>query len=531
MAIGYFLNLYPDELLGSAVARYRVHTMAGFDAHVNKELYGRGQMHTAIALPRGLINLHKLIEPFIGLSLEELVYKTTLFPYYTAFASKDFSALMLRKMLQQREGQQGRHRIGGWVPPITKVKVCESCINEDLLRFGESYWHRTHQLDCVHFCEIHAMPLIEAVVSIGTRKSICALTSQIVTRPYLPHLSERSRQRLFEISCLARQYLDGSITHDRAITRKSPPRAFRHLYGLGRFLNTTTIRKDFIDYFGDQCLEILGIPLTQDNKIDWLRETFSARWIPIKHVAIQLFHQEFVIPRCARIRSRDYVKEKIKLRAWKCRNPAAPHFGERVITDVHLTKNFEKRGGIVFRCSCGYQFYARAEKWNLSSDPIEIKVFEFGDLFVKTVRALKSSGMKNTDIAKRLHVTDGVLRPMLEPNYESRPTRRCIEAARLASRLLNASDVAKKRGNLANQLFDEELTKKIEEATRQLLMETPPKNATAKRIIDAAGISPESLFSAPYCLKAISAVQSHTETAEAFRRREAQLKLRSKVIP
>jgi hypothetical protein len=522
MAIGYFPNLYPDEILGSAVARYRVHTMASFDAHVNKELYGKGQLHTSIALPRGLIDLHELIEPFIGLSLEELVSRATLYPYYTAFANKDTKARILRKMLQQRQGQRGQHRIGGREPPIIRMKVCQSCISEDVVRFGESYWHRTHQLDCVHFCEKHITPLMEAVVPIGTRKALCALTPQVVTRPYLPYLSERSRQRLFEIASLARQYLDGSIIHDRTITRSSPPKAFRDLYALGRFLNTTNIRRDFIHFFGNQCLDILGIQLTQENKIDWIRDIFSSRWIPIKHVATQLFHHEFAIPRCALVRGKDHVQEKIKMRVWKCQNPAAPHFGQRVITNVHLTKDFERNGGVVFKCTCGYHFFIQSKSWNFYSEPTERKVFEFGDLFIKTVRELKLQGMRNIDIAKRLEVSDGVIRRMLEPGYDSRLTRKYgIEDARFASRLQSTKKIAEKRRDFAAEPFDEELAKKIEETAGLLLMQAPPKRATANRILEVAEISVERLFSRPYCLAALSALQYHTETAAAFRQREA----------
>ncbi len=520
MAIGYFPQFYPDELLCSAVARYHVHTMASCVAHVNKELYGRGQAHTSVALPRGLIDLHKLIEPFIGLSLKELVYRTTLYPYYTAFSNKEASARILRKMLQQREGQRGQHRIGGREPPISRIKVCQSCINEDVLRFGEAYWHRTHQLDCVHFCETHATPLMEAAVSVGVRKSICALTPQLMTRPYLPYLSERSRQRLFEFSCIARQYLNGTIIHDRAITRNSPPKAFRELYELGSFLNTTNIRRDVIQHFGEQCLEIIGIPLSQENKIDWIRDIFSARCIPIKHVATQLFYQDFVIPHCANVISKEYVQRKIQIRAWKCQNPAAPHFGQRVITNVHLTKDFKKNGGVVFKCGCGYQFYIRSKTWDFRSEPTARKVFEFGDLFVKTVRELHLQGVRIIDIEKRFHVTCGVIKRMLEPSYDSRPTRRCIEDARFASRLHMTKNMAEKKGDVADESFDGELAKKIEEAARLIFMQKPPKRLTAKRILEVAGISMQRLFNKPYCVKTLSAAQNSIETATDFRRRE-----------
>jgi len=521
MGIGYFPALYPDELLSSAVARYRIHTMASFDAHVNKELYGRPQFHTSAALPRGLKALHKLIEPFIGLSLKELVDQATLYPYYLALTNKEVSTRMLSKMLQKRAGQRGQHRIGGTEPSITRVKLCPYCLEEDITCFGEGYWHRTHQLGCVHFCDKHATELVEAIIPIGPRRSIPALTLQTQTRHYLPILSERSRQRLIEVSRLARQYLERSIIYDHSVSRNSPPKAFRNLYELGKHLNTAVIRRDYLNYFGEQSLEILNIPLNPNASLDYIRDIFNSRWTTTKRLAMELFHQEFVIPHSALVISRGYAQEKISSRAWKCQNPAAPHFGQPVITDVRLVKGFEKNGGIVFRCTCGYHFFIRSNTWNFRSEPTTKKVFEFGDIFIKTARDLASQGIRNSEIARRLKIAPNTVKNICDASYDLRLTRRHgIEEARFASRLKNTLYVAKKRGGLSDSSSDEAMAALIGEAAKKLLLKNPPTQATPSRILDLAGIGALRLFKKPYCLAAISAIQQHAETASAFRSRQ-----------
>lgn len=526
MAIGYFPRLYPDELLSSAVARYRVHTMVPYYAHANKELYGRPQFHTAIAMPRGLKDLHRLIEPFVGLSLEELITRTTLYPYYASLCNKETSTRMLSKMVQRRAGQCGQHRMGGTEPSITRVKLCPNCLTEDVNQFGEAYWHRTHQLSCVHFCDKHSTELLEAIIPTDSRKSVPALTSEIETRHYLPFLSERSRQRLIEIGRLAKEYMEQSIAYDLNISRKAPPKAFRNLYGMGKFLNTASIRKDYINYFGEQCLEILDIPLNQNAHLDYIREIFSRKWTPTKRVAVELFHREFVIPRSSYVRSRDFALEKISNRTWKCQNPAAPHFGQRVVSDVRLIKGFEKNGGIIFRCTCGYQFYIRSSKWNFRSEPVGARVFEFGDLFVETVRNLADQGVRNPDIARRLNTTSRIVKTMLDENYHLRLTRRYgIKEASFASRLKNSLYVAQKRG-LIDTTSDAAFTELINNAAKKLLAHSPPKRVTASDLLEMAGISATRLCSAPYCVAAISAVQSLTETASAFRARQANARCR-----
>ena len=521
MGIGYFPALYPDELLSSAVARYRIHTMASFDAHVNKELYGRPQFHTSTALPRGLRALHQLIEPFIGLSLDELVNHATLYPYYFSLTNREVSTRILSKMLQRRAGQRGQHRIGGTEPSVTRMKLCPGCLDEDIAYFGEGYWHRKHQISCVHFCEKHATELIEAIIPNGPRKSVPALTPQLAARRYLPILTERTRQRLIEVSRLASQYLDQSIIYDLTVSRKSPPKAFRDLYELGQHLHTANIRRDYLNYFGEQSLEILEIPLNPNAHLDYIRDIFNRRWTTTKRLAMELFHQDFVIPRSAHVISRRYAQEKLINRTWKCQNPAAPHFGQRVITDVRLVKGFEKNRGIVFRCTCGYHFYIRSNTWNFRSEPTVKKVFEFGDIFIKTVRELASQGVRNSEIAKRLNISSNIVKNICDPSYDLRLTRRHgIEEARIASRLKSTQYVAKKRGNLIDSSSDEAMAASIDEVAKKLLTQIPPMQATASRILELAGIDMLRLFNQPYCLAAISAVQRHTETASKFRIRQ-----------
>ncbi|AWL03035.1 hypothetical protein DIR46_00190 [Massilia oculi] len=174
-------------------------------------------------------------------------------------------------MLQKRAGQLGNHRIGGTEPSVTRMKLCPACLDEDIAHFGEGYWHRKHQISCVHFCEEHATELIEAIIPNGPRKSIPALTPLLAARPYLPILTERTRQRLIEVSRLASQYLEQSIVYDLTVSRKLPPKAFRDLYELGQHLHTANIRRDYLNYFWEQSLEILEIPRNSNAHLDYIR--------------------------------------------------------------------------------------------------------------------------------------------------------------------------------------------------------------------------------------------------------------------
>lgn len=68
-----------------------------------------------------------------------------------------------------QKGKDGKER---------HLRFCPICVSEDRERFGESYWHRLHQLQGMNCCNIHKCRLIDSSVIISGKDSPKLVTAE-----------------------------------------------------------------------------------------------------------------------------------------------------------------------------------------------------------------------------------------------------------------------------------------------------------------------------------------------------------------
>ena len=175
-----FPVLYPDELVYSWLARYYIHT--GYLAYtfVAEELF------TSKSVRPNLEFLNSYTQEVVEwiektTSMDELVLEHTMFPYYGRFLPKvrkikAFEALKsmrgnyhnLLPMPQTKDGH------------IRKLKYCPLCAADDREKYGETYWHRSHQMIGITVCPIHKCRLIAGGVEISGKASPSLVTAEEV---------------------------------------------------------------------------------------------------------------------------------------------------------------------------------------------------------------------------------------------------------------------------------------------------------------------------------------------------------------
>lgn len=162
--IGFIPEIYPDELIYSWFCRYLVHS--GYSA--NK-----------MALSDLLLNRHcNPSKEFIGhlnpemeqiikkmYPIERLVLEHTMFPQYARF----IDGQKKREALYHLEHEFcDAHHLFSILPRSggdQYLKYCPLCMAEDRKRYGETYWHRQHQLRSLRVCVKHKCRLENSPVS------------------------------------------------------------------------------------------------------------------------------------------------------------------------------------------------------------------------------------------------------------------------------------------------------------------------------------------------------------------------------
>ena len=167
--IGFMPEIYPDELLYSMFARY--YERSGYMAYIfaAEDLFESRWVRPDIEF------LNSYTQDAYGiitknLPLYEVIMKHTMFPYYGRLLDKErrnkaFSALV---------NMQGGYRNLLAIPKTNKaryLRCCPLCVSEDRQKYGETYWHRIHQMQSVDICPIHFCVLQNTDIAIGSTTS------------------------------------------------------------------------------------------------------------------------------------------------------------------------------------------------------------------------------------------------------------------------------------------------------------------------------------------------------------------------
>lgn len=163
-----FPDFYPDELVYSVLARY--YTQSGYMRYTfaAEDLF---QAKTVRPDP-DFVNLYTsyTLEMLTRkMSMEDVILKHTMFPYYGRFLNKErrnqaFQALVkmqgnYHNLLPMQKSKDGRKRY---------LRYCPVCVKEDREKYGETYWHRIHQMIGIEVCPRHGCHLVDAAcVSVG----------------------------------------------------------------------------------------------------------------------------------------------------------------------------------------------------------------------------------------------------------------------------------------------------------------------------------------------------------------------------
>ncbi len=174
--INCFPKLYRDELLYSAISRYR--RMCGL---MNKEAISRDFIYKEnkifpILFP---FRLNKITDNFpIGSKItgEKLLYEHTMYPFYTKLLSKEVKSEIKENMLNKYDVNIFlKLGTGNLIKQSNYLKYCPLCTKFDSDVLGESYWRREHQFVGVLFCNEHKVQLQESEVICSSinREYVC----------------------------------------------------------------------------------------------------------------------------------------------------------------------------------------------------------------------------------------------------------------------------------------------------------------------------------------------------------------------
>jgi hypothetical protein len=265
--IGFFPDPYPDELLYSACARYAERVKYPTTQSSLTVLLGGRGLSAIVDLPGRLDYFVSILPSGNRYSAEGIINQNTLLPFYEPFLPSDRAKLIRHEMKDSSKDNNIRSRAGTTIKQVKMpeyLRFCPLCVENDKKEYGETYWHRLHQLPGVLVCPEHLYFLenssLEWKRGIGSR-FYSAEDYTFQTKPRILKQSNNDRQVLIKLAQNARLSLSQKhISIENEVIRD---RYYNQLlknelaYYNGRIRNSKLF-KTFQNFYSLTLLESLG---------------------------------------------------------------------------------------------------------------------------------------------------------------------------------------------------------------------------------------------------------------------------------
>lgn len=399
--LAYFPALYPDELLYSILARLCRH-MGNVDRmKFMDSLFKRRNSVTSMLFPTHLKHLVEQISPERGITINYLIEKHSLYPYYMSF-----EPLHVRSQIMQSINDDShvspQLTLGVAASRVKNpriLKFCPQCNEEMLQSYGELYWLRVHQLPGVLVCPDHGGALIDSTVdgSTGGRHGFVAATPSncIASDKSFDFVATKNEAACFrEIAISSKSLISFPRYKDELSDWTSFYRHRAMRSGLAHSLvkvKMQMIQTLIAECYGDNLPHFIqgieSMKVLQDSVAVLFRKRMSSSH-PLWHILLSNFldKQPDVFP--------------FGVGPWICHNPLADHVGTAVINYYTVHRNHGHCVGM-FLCKCGY-CYTKSLPDNTGS--VFTRISSYGPLLEPALRRYLLEGISLREMARRLNL-------------------------------------------------------------------------------------------------------------------------------
>ncbi|MDJ0632624.1 MAG: TnsD family transposase [Xenococcaceae cyanobacterium MO_188.B29] len=411
--LGFFPTLYPGELLYSGIARYQIRSGNLSPKSNIEELFNSRTITATADLPCGLDNLVQNLPSYSSITVESLIQNHTLYPFYAPFLPPKRAREIKESMKSARGGNI--HTLAGIMASSIYTpqyfRFCPDCLQQDLNKYGETYWYRLHQIQGVIFCPVHKIPLHNSQIPLqGFNKHQYEAAPESNCQINIPksNYSQTVTQQLIRLAQDLTQLLENAYP---SRTLEWLTKRYQTLLRDRGYANTTGRVKqeklidDFLFFYDIDFLELIDSMVSYEDTSNWLTQIVRKHrkvFHPIRHLLMIRFLGESIDT----FFQNNQQYRPFGRSPWLCLNAAAAHYLQPVITDWEISHCLENKQPLgTFTCSCG-MIYSRSGEDKREEDKLRIgRVIAYGRVWEDKLRELvevKKLGLRAT--ARELRV-------------------------------------------------------------------------------------------------------------------------------
>ena len=248
--LGFFPQPYPDELLYSVLARYYVrsgysnYVFAAEDLFQNR--YVRPSFEYVSPLNDEVINYLREID-----NMQNVLLRHTMFPYHCHFLSMGRK----NKAMQALINMDSNYRNYILFPRRTEIpsmRYCPLCAADERKNYGETYWHRLHQIYELPVCPVHKCFLMNTDYKLSGKLPPNLISAEIVI-PLSENIILCDNEKLLLLARYIKEIFDLPIKMDSDFAasdlfkRRTEKRCYRT--PRGEVCRITSLYNDFVEYY------------------------------------------------------------------------------------------------------------------------------------------------------------------------------------------------------------------------------------------------------------------------------------------
>ncbi|CAH1057605.1 TnsD family Tn7-like transposition protein [Paenibacillus pseudetheri] len=487
MEYSYFPELYPDELLYSACARYQMNIGKPAQKLYIEKLFDVRSCCAITDFPSHLSSFVAKIAQSHN-TVETILNNHTNYPYYRPFISKETAQKVRHYMLSPNNGRRIHMSLGITACSIPKpkfLKYCNNCVLHDLGTYGVSYWRRVHQLPGVYLCPLHSSVLNNSNILISTIRgkhdfidfnTVYKATDAEVKIEFENEMSDIAKSSLdiLNLKCedkickeTLREYYLADLDSKGYVT------------GNGR-LRFKMLIADFTEFHSSSFLRTLKSNIEEDSEDTWLHKLLrksKENCHPLRHILFTKFlgvsFNDLTLTR---------RPESFGYAPWPCLNKTSTHYKESVVQNCVITTGSKtKKPTGHFICDCGF-IYVRTGPDLSYADRFRIgRIQSFGPIWLQAAQELHSNhNLSQREKAKRLGVDSKTFVRMIKKGEKQKYTK--VQKKVTGSR--SGKEHQKKSPARVNwQERDQAMSVKVFAAVTKILDEAKPTRITKSEIV------------------------------------------------
>jgi hypothetical protein len=521
MENSYFPELYPDELLYSACARYQSNIGSHAQkAHIEK-LFDLRSCCAIADLPSHLSTLVSKL-PNSNNTLGTIIFNHTNYPYYRPFLPEVVAQKAMQYMASNDEGGKIHMSLGitaSTVPRPRYLRFCKECVADDLNTYGTTYWRRVHQLPAVCICPIHSSPLTSSGILVSTLRgkhyfadlnTVYRSLSNEVAQDFEIERMLDVAKRSFEL--LKTRYddlINKDILKELYITELDR-KGYVTASGRIRFKKLIV---DFTAFHSYTFLKSINCNIQEGSEDTWLHKALrnsTENCHPLRHILMLIFLGKTLTNILKPERQKPFGNAP-----WPCLNRAASHFKEPVVNECIVTVGSKtKKPTGHFICDCGFA-YIRTGPDTSVDDRFRIgRIQSFGPIWLKEARKLSSNqNLTTREKARKLGVDPKTLIRRAQNNVEQVSNVKTPVKRRIARNRRKKAPTTKRVNWLER---DREMCSKVLSTVEHLLAEEKPRRITKSELIRRGNLHSSIVYYPEKLPKTSLLIGRYVENVEAF---------------